>query len=164
MIDRELLIGHQVLLPSDNKFRAEGRLRPSGTRIEVKYAESLGGDPARHRPRYDEVADAMGAFMPEARDRLRKPPLEQFWRDHLLAGSLLLDDASGFDVGAFAVVYPEGNTVVGKAVDEYRACLRDTSTFVTWTLERVLDAADEAGAAAWASEVRERYSGWGAQP
>jgi hypothetical protein len=126
--------------------------------IEVKYVESLGGAPARHRPRYDEVADAMGVFLPEARARLRQPPLEQFWRDHLLAGSLLLDGASGFDTGAFTVVYPEGNTVVAEAVAGYGACLRDTSKFRTWTLERVLDAADGAGARAWAGEVRERYA------
>ncbi len=83
--------------------------------IEVKYAESLGGAPARHRPRYDQVADAMGVFLPEARAELRQPPLEQLWRDHLLAGSLLLDKGSGFDEGLFAVVYPEGNTSCGTA-------------------------------------------------
>lgn len=127
--------------------------------IEVKYAESLGGAPARHRPRYDEVADAMGVFLPEARDKLRLPPLEQFRRDHLLAGSLLLDADSGFDAGAFAVVYPQGNTVVGEALGKYRASLRDGSTFMTWTLETVLDAVGRAGAGAWVAEVRERYVG-----
>ncbi len=127
--------------------------------IEVKYAESLGGTPARHRPRYDEVADALGVFKPEARERLRKPPLEQFWRDHLLAGSLLLDRASGFDAGAFAVVYPDDNTVVRDALADYRACLRDGSTFGAWTLERVLNAADQSGAGKWVGEVRERYLG-----
>ena len=127
--------------------------------IEVKYAESLGGAPARHRPRYDEVAEAMGVFLPEARQRLRKLPLEQFWRDHLLAASLLLHGGSGFEAGSFVVIYPEGNTVVGKAVADYRACLRDGSTFRTWTLESVLDAAEAAGAGAWVVEVRERYVG-----
>jgi len=129
--------------------------------IEVKYAEALGGEAARYRRRYDQVADAMGVFLPEARDRLRQTPLEQFWRDHLLAGSLILDEGSGFDAGAFVVVYPERNGLVDYALDIYEACLRDTSTFRTWTLERVLDATEGAGAAAWAGEVRERYLGTG---
>ncbi len=127
--------------------------------IEVKYAESLGGAPARHRPRYDQVADDMGVFLPETRPRLRQQPLEQFWRDHLLAGSLVLHAASGFHEGSFAVVYPEGNTVVGEAVEAYGACLRDASAFKVWTLERVLDAVRTLGAGAWATTVRERYLG-----
>jgi len=127
--------------------------------IEVKYAESLDGSPARHRARYEEVADAMGVFIPDSRGRLRQPPLEQLWRDHLLAGSLLLNRASEFERGHFAVVYPSGNAIVSKALDAYGTCLRDRSTFVTWTLEGVLSAIESAGGASWVREVRERYLG-----
>src|SRR5262249_4163966 len=78
----------------DSGFTADGSAlavcvvyrRPSGgtgfVGIEVKYAENLDTPPARHRRRYEQVADAMGVFLPEARERLRRSRLEQLWRDH----------------------------------------------------------------------------------
>jgi hypothetical protein len=74
--------------------------------IEVKYAETMSGKVARHRTRYDQVAHAMGCFVPESLLRLRQNPLEQFWRNHLLVGSLAHDQASGFKDGTFVVLYP----------------------------------------------------------
>lgn len=125
--------------------------------VEVKYAEDLDGDEAAHRRRYDEVAEAMGVFDPAASSRLRRRPLEQFWRDHLLACSMLLDQDSGFHEGQFVVLYPAGNTVVADAVSAYRACLLDPATFTSWTFETMLDVLDAVGAGGWVSEVRERY-------
>jgi len=131
--------------------------KPGFVGIEVKYVEDLDVPPARHRARYDEVASAMGCFVPEALPRLRQKPLEQLWRDHLLGGSLLLNGDSRFSRGSFAVVYPSENTIVANAVDEYRACLTSRTTFTAWTLEAVLDATEEAGAGTWERRVRERY-------
>lgn len=125
--------------------------------IEVKYAENLEVEGALMRPRYEEVADAMDVFIADARERLRRPPLEQFWRDHLLAGSLVLDVDSGFEHGAYAIVFPRGNTVVGAAVDAYRDCLRDHGVIRSWSLELVLDAIQQAGGGEWVLELRERY-------
>lgn len=127
--------------------------------IEVKYVESLDGPPARHRGRYEEVADAMGIFLPDTRRLLRCPPLEQLWRDHLLVGSLALDPASGFQHATFAVLYPSGNTVAGAALRQYRSCLRDATGFLPLTLEQLLDSFTRAGAGDWARELRERYLG-----
>lgn len=127
--------------------------------IEVKYVESLEQPAARHRSRYEEVAEKMGVFRPAERQCLRRAPLEQFWRDHLLAGSLLLDSGIGFAWGTLAVVWPSENVLVGEAVRAYEACLVDRSTFRSWTLEAVLDAIDSAGAPGWSRDVRERYLG-----
>jgi len=127
--------------------------------IEVKYVENLDAPPARHRPRYEEVADAMCVFSPERRYLLRSPPLEQLWRDHLLAGSLALDPASGFHHGTFAVVYPNGNTIVGAAVESYKSCLRDSTGFSAMTLEHLLEVIRRAGGGDWVREVQERYLG-----
>ncbi len=124
--------------------------------IEVKFVENLDVPPARRRARYDAVSDAMGVFLPENRGVLRSPPLEQIWRDHLLAGSLILNAASGFERGSFAVVYPSGNTIVGAAVRAYGACLRDRSTFHAWALEEMLATIQTAGSGDWVREVRER--------
>lgn len=127
--------------------------------IEVKYTETLGQPPARHRPRYDEVADAMGCFRQDALPSLRQSPLEQLWRDHLLAGSMLLDSASSFRRGTFAIVYPKGNSLVERAAQAYRACLTDQATLHVWTLESLLDAVASAGAGPWLQQVAARYLG-----
>ncbi len=127
--------------------------------IEVKYAENLDVDEAQHRARYDEITREMNIFVPGSVPTLRIRPLEQFWRDHLLACSLLLDRASGFNHGAFVVLYPLGNSIVESAVTRYRSCLLNSTTFTSWTQEQVLDALDDAGAGAWASNVRKRYLG-----
>jgi hypothetical protein len=139
---------------------ASGAGRRGFLGIEVKYVESLNEEPARYRSRYAEVATAMGCFVPESHSRLRQKPLEQFWRNHLLAGSLLLDEASGFDEAACVVLYPERNTVVARAIGAYQTCLHDRTTFRSWTLESVLVAMVEAGAGVWVGEVGSRYLGW----
>jgi len=128
--------------------------------IEVKYAESLNDGPARLRARYADVARAMGCFVLDRLPQLRQRPLEQFWRNHLLAGGLLLDAASAFDEAAFVVLYPKRNSVVARAIDAYRTCLSDEASFRSWTLEAVLVAMAEASAGAWHSEVACRYLGW----
>jgi len=127
--------------------------------IEVKYAEDLDVDEARQRARYDEITRDMNIFVPSSLPTLRVRPLEQFWRDHLLACSMLIDRASGYDLGSFVVLYPNGNKIVESAVEQYRSCLLDATTFTSWTLEEVLDAVGQAGAGSWATEVRERYLG-----
>lgn len=127
--------------------------------IEVKYVEDMKSPPARHRQRYEDVADAMGVFLPEARERVRSSPLEQLWRDHLLAGSLSLDSTSRFERGLFSVVYPRGNHAAAAAVAGYRDCLRDSSTFAAWSLEDFLGCARRAGGGEWVGLVEERYLG-----
>jgi hypothetical protein len=127
--------------------------------IEVKYAESLDDRLARHRSRYDEVAQAMRCFGSASLPRLRQKPLQQFWRNHLMAGSLLLDEPSGFNRGAFVVLYPSQNTVVRDAALAYRACLTDDATLRIWTLESVLDVLRRSGEAAWKTALRDRYLG-----
>jgi hypothetical protein len=127
--------------------------------IEVKYAETMSGKVACHRARYDEVAQAMGCFVPERLSQLRQQPLEQFWRNHLLAGSLLLDRESAYHQGVSVVLYPTDNTVVRDAVNAYRACLTSEATLTTWTLEAVVDALALQGGGQWSGALRKRYLG-----
>ncbi|MXY79952.1 MAG: hypothetical protein F4Y94_09775 [Chloroflexi bacterium] len=91
--------------------------------IEVKYHENLKGGTSKDNDRYHEIADAMGAFDPTRRGRLLGEPLQQIWRDHLLAGSLRLDRPSGYDDGAFLFLYPAQNLACADAIGEYAACL-----------------------------------------
>lgn len=127
--------------------------------IEVKYAECLDDEPARYRRRYDEVASLMGCFIPERLAQLRQRPLEQLWRNHLLAGSLALDRESGFHQGTCVVLYPARNAAVDRAIAAYQSCLNERASFRAWTLESVLDALGEAKAGTWVDQVRDRYLG-----
>lgn len=124
--------------------------------IEVKYHEALRDSAAKLRPRYGEVADAMGCFASARRAQLEKAPLQQIWRDHLLAGSVLQSDL-GFGRGCFAFLYPKGNLACGAAADDYRACLVDDATFAVWTMEGVVEDLREAGATSWLDAFHDRY-------
>ena len=137
---------------------------PTGGRsfigLEVKYHEALDDPPATHKPRYDEVTAAMRCFRPESLAALRVKPLEQIWRDHMLAGSMSLHAAGGWEPGLYVFLYPEGNEECRRAVHLYKDILSDTSTFAAVTLETMVAAIEAETDAAWIGEVRERYLGW----
>lgn len=127
--------------------------------IEVKYVEDMTDKAARHRDRYDEVADKLDCFLPEQRRRLRAVPLNQIWRDHLLVGSVLLAPDGLWHEGRFVVLYPSENDCVDAAVKVYSSCLSDHTTFETWTLESFVDALEAECDASWVGQLRERYLG-----
>lgn len=123
--------------------------------IEVKYHEALGDPAAEHRPRYDELAEAMGCFAAD-RAALRSPPLQQIWRDHLLAGALAAAGV-GYDEGAFVFLAPEANVACRRAVEKYRRLLTNDSTFACWTLEDVVRPFSHDRSATWCAELVDRY-------
>jgi hypothetical protein len=125
--------------------------------IEVKYCESLDEKPTPHRERYDEIGTAMGCFDPAALERLRQKPLQQIWRDHLLAGSLRLDPDHWYSDGFFAFLYPEQNECCERAVNRYAACLTDRSTFEGWTIEKIVEAIKAEGSGSWIGAFEDRY-------
>lgn len=108
--------------------------------IEVKYHEGLTDPPAKHRARYDEVTSAMQCFRLEEVAKLRQPPIEQIWRDHMLAGSMLLADGSCWETGLYVFLHAADNHACRAAVELCRSCLRDSRTFDSITLEAVVDA------------------------
>lgn len=129
--------------------------------IEVKYHENLRDKAASHKPRYDEVATGMGCFVDQRRADLRRRPLQQVWRDHLLAGSMLLPDAGlGFSEGRFVFLYPRPNIPCQRAVDAYRECLSDSATFDAWTLEGLVADLRSEQVGSWVELVDARYLDW----
>jgi hypothetical protein len=124
--------------------------------IEVKYHEDLSDTAASLKPRYEAVADAMAIFRDEHRPLLRKKPLQQIWRDHLLAGSIVAA-ADGFDEGAFGYLYPRDNYRCAAAVTDYLACLHDDATFVRWTLEDFFAQLGAVDDRPWVDAFRHRY-------
>ncbi|MBX3203594.1 MAG: hypothetical protein KF764_00935 [Labilithrix sp.] len=127
--------------------------------IEVKYHEALTDAPAEHRPRYDEVTKAMGCFKPELVAGLRRKPVEQIWRDHMLAGSMLLA-SSEWETGLYVFLYPEDNEPCRAAVQLYREYLSDVRTFDCVSLERLTDVIGAETDASWIRDVRRRYLAW----
>jgi hypothetical protein len=130
---------------------------PGFAGIEVKYHEGLGDEPAPHRARYDEIALAMKCFDAAASQRLQQKPTQQVWRDHLLAGSLLLDPGRGYADGFFAFLYPEKNENCSRAVEMYGACLTTKTSFVHWTLEALVEAIKGEGGGSWIEAFAQRY-------
>ena len=123
--------------------------------IEVKYHENLKDKPATLRPRYHEIAALMGCYKQECIERLQLQPLQQIWRDHLLAGSVQYAD--GFDDGFFVFLYPNENMNCKEAVLAYRSCLSDDSTFVDWTLEGVCKVIGQHTKNKWIERFVDRY-------
>lgn len=79
----------------------------------------------------------------------------------MLAGSMCLDKAAGWEAGTYVFLYPEDNEACGEAVRKYREHLADGRTFEAVTLEAVVAAIEVETGAPWIGEVRERYLGWG---
>lgn len=123
--------------------------------IEVKYHENLHNKASRDNPRYRQVANKKHCFKPESFEALKKSPLQQIWRDHLLACSMLL--AEDYREGFFAFLYPRDNTCCADAVRKYRDCLSDCSTFLDWTLEDVCGAVKRHTDKEWIDLFIDRY-------
>lgn len=122
--------------------------------IEVKYHENLRGAASLHKPRYDEVAEMMGCF-PEDRRSLHASPLQQVWRDHLLAGVVRMQD--GFTDGLFVTLYPRDNGHVSEALTAYAGQLTGQDSFACWTLEDFTSSLRRFTDAAWVSQFEDRY-------
>lgn len=127
--------------------------------IEVKYHENLQGKAAQLRPRYEQVAKAMNCFKENRLAQLKAQPLQQIWRDHLLAGSLR--HADGFDDGFFAFLYPKDNQHCANAVRGYRDCLSNSDTFTDWTLEHVSMTIKRHTQSKWIDSFIDRYLNFG---
>lgn len=123
--------------------------------IEVKYHERMDDAPAKHRERYDELAERSGWFRRHCLVKLKNKPLQQVWRDHLLAASLL--QAGDFESGSFIMLYPKINTACADIIDAYRSCLVDDSTFDAWTIDDAVVTLREAGAGSWVDVFHDRY-------
>jgi hypothetical protein len=128
--------------------------RPCFIGIEVKYHENLLGPAAEHKQRYDEVADAMGCFVDD-RSLLKQAPIQQIWRDHLLAGVTRIEDR--YVDGLFVTLYPADNDHVLTALQKYSQQLLIRDSFEAWTLERFVAALRRHSEAPWIDIFEDRY-------
>lgn len=139
--------------------------------IEVKYAESLREEqPKRsaeifekHGARYTELTEAHGVFAPNVIDTLRRPPLSQIWRDHLLSIALLNHPERKFNEGVFVFLFPSLNKQCQDGVDEYAKYLTSSddtiSGFCPRHLEDFIHTVADHYNADWSDDLRSRYLG-----
>lgn len=135
-------------------------LTPSGQKgfigIEVKYHENLQGAQGNKNSRYTEISDQMGCFVDGTKSDLEKIPIQQIWRDHLLAG--VTRQNGGYADFMFIVLAPRDNYHVFNAISLYRSCLCDFSTFDYWTLEEVHQMLQNSSEnASWLKAFYDRY-------
>lgn len=132
--------------------------------VEVKYTET-GTEPAppELNPRYAELAHSSGLFREPDNAVLRVNPLQQLFREHLLAQAAVMrgDYAEAY----FVLVAPRLNHLVQNSAALYASFLtapaKGQVPFVNVELEQLVDAYGWAGAHEHAAALHDRYLSWG---
>lgn len=141
--------------------RADGKLGLVG--VEVKYSES-GQEPApaELNPRYDQLAKGSGLYKEPAHAALRVNPLQQHFRQHLLAQAAQM--RGDFAEAHYVLVAPRHNHLVQNAARLYSSFLskpgKAQAPFVSVELEQVIEAFGWAGQEVHALNLWERYCDW----
>lgn len=154
----------------DERFTADGTAfdvfiscRDSGgaktfIAIEVKYSEAMTEPEARSRSRYEELTEDCSLYADPSDGALRANPLQQLWREHMLAECMIANGL--YDRGVFVCVAPKLNDPVQRACKLYRSKLLDRDGacgFASLALEDLVSAIREAGAYEFAAALNERY-------
>jgi hypothetical protein len=109
--------------------------------FEIKYSESMREPMPELKPRHAELSEASGLFTDPAAAALRANPLQQLWREHLLAQNMIGNGL--YDEGYLVVIAPALNYHVQDAAEAYQAHLREPEDgkvrFVNLTLEDVIE-------------------------
>lgn len=125
--------------------------------LEVKYTEVMSGTPIAAGSAFDSLASRSGIYSDPASHILRTRSLQQLWREHLLAYSML--ETGLYETGRFAIVAPAGNRACALAINGYRQMLNPTPLlpFDFLSVETIVEAMATAGARRSACAVAERY-------
>jgi hypothetical protein len=120
---------------------SDGHDRNGFVAFEVKYSENMREPMPELKPRHAELSDASSLFTDPAAAALRSNPLQQFWREHLLAQSMIANGL--YDEGYLVTIAPALNYQVQDAAEAYHAQLREPEDgkvrFVNLTLEDVIE-------------------------
>jgi hypothetical protein len=129
--------------------------------FEVKYAESA-GEPQSLNPRYSELAPAAGLHKAPNAELLSTGPLQQFYRQHLLAQAMVA--RGDYAEGTFVALAPALNTPIQSAVNRYAAELAEPAagkvSFASLTLEQFVEQLRDCGHRAYAKLLHRRYLDW----
>jgi len=124
---------------------------------EVKYTEGLWEQPARLRPEYDELSRESELFVNPDHPALRAAPLQQIWRQHLLAFSMVKNGL--YSAGRLIVIAPTLNRSAQEALALYRSHLLEGGIipFDVISYEQLIGSIKRSGAPEIASLLHERY-------
>ena len=127
--------------------------------IEIKYSETAGEPEPRMRERYDDLSVSSELFIDPDDPALRRSPIQQMWRLHMLAQSMI--DAGLYDAGKVVVIAPRLNDQVQRALGLYQRQLAPAvegkAGFLNLPLEDAIAALALAGAPDMARAITTRY-------
>jgi hypothetical protein len=127
--------------------------------IEIKYSETAGEPEPRLRARYDDLSTSCELFIEPDHHALRCNPIQQFWRLHMLAQSMI--DAGLYDEGRVVVIAPRLNDQVQRALSRYQQHLNPSqngkASFLSLPLEDAIACLALAGAPQVARDLTTRY-------
>lgn len=126
--------------------------------VELKLSETLQEPPPTLRSRHDELSRLSGLYKDPDHPALRSNPLQQFFRQHLLAYAMILNGLA--TRGRFIVVAPKYNLNVQDALAEYRQHLANTDDGVEFdsvTFDDLVRCIHHAGAKDIADALHARY-------
>lgn len=94
--------------------------------------------------------------------RLKAKPLQQIWRDHLLALSLFITN-DDYAVGDFVYLYPSGNLYCDVGVKAYKTTLNELGEtyFKPLTMEKMVETIKRHFSDKWIEEFEDRYLDFG---
>lgn len=131
--------------------------------VEVKYSED-GHEPAppELNPRYDELAHSSGLYREPKHAALRVNPMQQLFREHLLAQATL--QRGDYAESWFIQIAPRHNHLIQNAARLYAGFLAKPVTgqtpFLNIELETVIEAFGWAGEHGHAAALWDRYCDW----
>lgn len=126
--------------------------------IEVKYAEDLNDKPATHKDSYIKISKESGIYEMTNLPKLKEKPIQQIWRDHLLALSLFVTN-NNYSVGDFIYLYPLRNKNCELGIEKYKSTFKKFSEnhFKPLTIEKLVDAIKSFCKDEWIFEFENRY-------
>jgi hypothetical protein len=131
--------------------------------LEIKFSESLQDPtPAELNLRYDDLAEASGLFKEPASALLRVNPLQQLFREHLLAQSAVM--RGDYAEATFLLVAPANNNSVQRGADLYAAHLNSVLPgqvpFANIALEAFIAAIGLEGDMEYSFALHKRWCAW----
>jgi len=126
--------------------------------------------PAKHKSRYEELSNSTGHFKQDSLEHLKKRPIQQIWRDHLLSISHLNHPNKKYDEGFFVYLYPKENDQckngVRKYIEQFESFNNETETydekstgFYIIHLEEIISKLQQFFKEDWTTELSIRYLG-----
>ncbi len=153
---------HDCVVRFIRKRRSRHTQRVGMIAMEFKYTEGLYDSAPCQPGHYDDLAEASGLFKDPYHAALRVNPLQQLFREHLLAQAAVM--RGDWPSAVFVSIAPAANVRVQRQADLYRAFLKPPIKgqvpFVHLTLDALVGALEAAGAPEAAAALFERYLDW----